>query len=55
MSLFDPDRSADPVRSGAAPMPVRNADLSGCVAADRVNGDCPVFRAALQLSEAISP
>ncbi|MDR1153327.1 MAG: hypothetical protein LBL04_01345, partial [Bacteroidales bacterium] len=35
--LFDPDRSADPVRSGAAPTPVRNADLSGCAAADRVN------------------
>jgi hypothetical protein len=35
----DPDRSADPVRSGAAPTPVRNDDLSGCVAADRVNED----------------
>ncbi|MDR1153322.1 MAG: hypothetical protein LBL04_01320 [Bacteroidales bacterium] len=35
----DPDRSADPVRSGAALTPVRNADLSGCVAADRVNED----------------
>ncbi|MDR1153325.1 MAG: hypothetical protein LBL04_01335 [Bacteroidales bacterium] len=35
----DPDRSADPVRSGVAPAPVRNADLSGCVAADRVNED----------------
>jgi hypothetical protein len=35
----DPDRSADPVRSGAALTPVQSADLSGGVAADRVNED----------------
>jgi hypothetical protein len=41
--LFDPDRSADPVRSGATPTPVLNADLSGCVAADRVNEDSGII------------
>ncbi|MDR1155985.1 MAG: hypothetical protein LBL04_14860 [Bacteroidales bacterium] len=32
---FDPDRSDDPVRSGATPTPVQSADLSGCVVETR--------------------